>query len=309
MAAPVQPETPTQEQNQQQSQEQNQQQQTEQQAQGSQTQSTTEPSRAERLLGLYEENMRAAHQRASQLQQELDRRDRAAQDAQNNAPPQVPEITASEFWNKPLPHIAQIIRDETRKAVQPLYEFKQQVENQNKYDGLKGRFKNDPRYKDIFPKIENIVDQMIQQSGAEPTEALMNATILSAIGALHTGQLPGVTLDEPRSNGNTQGNQNQMGQQNSQAQDTRVITPPHLRPSAPNIQPQDTKPKLRDLTELEDRLRRENNMTKEEFIQWMDLPAHEVAHAKIGKAPPPDQNQNNQSQVQRIANPNAGQGR
>lgn len=306
MAAPVQPETQTQESQQTQNNtDANNTQQTEAQAQESQTTSTPD-NKAERLLALYEANMREAHQRASRLEEELNRRSRAEEQAQQNQPPQVPEISASEFWNKPLPHIAQIIRDETRRAVQPLYEFKQQVENQSKYDNLKSRFKNDPRYREIFPKIEGIVDQMIQGSGAEPTDALMNATILSAIGALHTGQIPGVTLEAQGSNNNQNGNTQQMGQQTSQAQDARVITPPHLRPSPVVQQPSDNKPKLRDLTELEDRLRRENNMSKEEFLQWLDVPPHEVAHAKIGKQA---QQENPQSQVQRSATPNTGQGR
>jgi hypothetical protein len=305
MAAPVKPETESQQQ--QRTTEENGNQQTETPAQDSQQTQTeqqgeTPQQRSERLLALYEQGMREAHQRASRLQDQLDQQDRTRREAVHNEPPVVPEISASEFWNKPLPHIAQIIRDETRKAVQPLYEFKQQVENQTKYDHVKNRFKADPRYREIFPKIENIVDQMM--NGQDPNDALMNATILSAIGALHTGQLPGVTLEAPANNNNR--GEPPVREQPANQGSERVVTPPHLRPSPMQQQQQDNKPKLRDLTELEDRLRRENGQTKEEFLGWLDLPATEVATSKIGR-PLAQPNQNPDSQV--VRTPNSGQGR
>jgi hypothetical protein len=235
------------------------------------------------------------------LQDQLDQQDRERKQAVIDAPPVVPEITASEFWNKPLPAIAEIIRSETRKAVQPLYEFKQEIENQNKYEKVKLRFKSDPRYRDIFPKIEGIVDQLM--TGQDPSDALMNASILSAVGALHTGQIPGMeTVNGQRETPNSTSvttNPNQAAE--------RVITPAHLKPSPIAQQlSQDNKPKLRDLTELEERLRRENQQTKEEFLGWLDLPATEVATSKLGKVAPAA-TQNPESQI--VRTPNSGQGR
>jgi hypothetical protein len=280
---------------------------TENQAQNSQPTQSTE-SRADRLLGLYEQQMRESHRRASELEQELRRRDDEARQREQNTPPSVPDVNPTEFWNKPLPHIAQIIREETRKAVQPLYEFKTQIENQNKYEMVKNRFKVDPRYRDIFPKIEGIVDQLMLQSGAEPSDNMMNATILSAIGALHTGQIPGVTLDTPTTNAPANLNQpeNNTNAATNQQGNRPVITPAHLRPNpvSQNLGG-DQKPKLRELTELEARIARENSMTKEEYLNWMDEDPTKVAHSKIGKV---TQVQNPDSQVVRGTN-NPGGGR
>lgn len=274
-----------------------------------QTQSSSETpttDRAGRLLELYEQNLREAHQNSQRLQSELDRRDREAAAQAAGAPPNVPDINPSEFWNKPLPHIAQIIREETRKAVQPLYDFKEQIENETRYERLKTKFRNDVRYREIFPKIEGVVDQMVLNSGAEVNDALLNATILSAIGALHTGQLPGIELDVGTGRQPANRNGEPPPRTGESREATRVITPPHLRPNAaPQITGGDAKPKLRDLTELEDRLRRENNQTKEEFLQWLDLPSTEVATSTIGKPPKPDATTNPGSQVVRVAaNPN-----
>ncbi len=56
-----------------------------------------------------------------------------------------------------------------------------------------------------------------------------------------------------------------------------MFTPPHLRPSAPPAPgPGDQPPKLRDLSEQEERLRRENNMTREEFLAALDMAASDV---------------------------------
>jgi hypothetical protein len=64
-----------------------------------------------------------------------------------------------------------------------------------------------------------------------------------------------------------------------------MATPPHLRPSAPAVPGHErpTSPPLRDLTENEARLARERGMTKEAFLSWIDVPADQVVHSKIGR--------------------------
>ncbi len=63
------------------------------------------------------------------------------------------------------------------------------------------------------------------------------------------------------------------------------MIPPYLQPSSP---PQKTKTEgkqYRDLTENEDRLRRERNMSKEDWLEWLEIDATDVIDSKIGLKP------------------------
>jgi len=252
-----------------------------------------------RLLELMEANMRDQAARLRTAEAENTRLRNAGQQSELNPP--IPTETAGDFWQNPAANIQKLIREETQRAVKPLYDFKTQMERQSGYDGLKSRFKNDPRYAEIFPKIEGMVDQMM--TGAEANDQNMQLAVLSAIGSVVTGQVPGVQLTP--ANGQQQQQQTQVTgappSNQPQQQQGRVITPAHLRSTPVTLQPENNAPATRDLTELEARLAKERGLNKEEYLQWLDLPATQVATSTIGK-PKPDANANPQSQVQRATN-------
>jgi len=254
-----------------------------------------------KLLELMEANMRDQAARLRVLDEENRRLRNAGQQAELNPPIQSGQ-PANDFWADPAANIQKLIREETQRAVKPLYDFKTQMERQSGYEGLKTRFKSDPRYAEIFPKIEAMVDHMMQ--GAEANDQNMQLAVLSAIGTVVTGQAPGITLT-PAANGGqpaSASGQPPAGTPpaNNQPPAGRVITPAHLRSTPVSMQPEATTPATRDLTELESRLARERGQTKEEFLQWLDLPATEVATSKIGKPKADPNAANPQSQVQRV---------
>lgn len=259
--------------------------------------STEAPPQPNKLLELMEANMREQAQR-------LREQDRVIQDLQTRRqsedlnPPIQAGQDAEAFWRDPAANIQKLIRDETQRAVKPLYDFKTQMERQSGYDSLKSRFRSDRRYAEMFPKIEGLVDQLM--SSAEPNEQNMQLAVLSAIGTVVTGQAPGVTIG-PSTTATTQPNNGQPP-----TQETRVITPAHLRSSPSQQMPETNAPKLRDLTELEERLRKERSQSKEEYLAWLDLPATEVAGSQLGKMKKDEQNPNPQSQVQRNVNQGSG---
>ena len=270
--------------------------------QGSQTTSTPEtpPEQPNRLLELMEANMREQAQRLRALESENNQLRNVRQTEELNPPIQPGQQDAEAFWRDPAANIQRLIREETQRAVKPLYDFKTQMERQSGYDGLKNRFRADRRYAEMFPKIEALVDQLM--SNADPTEQNMQLAVLSAIGTVVTGQAPGVTIGGPP----TTTTQPTNGQPPQTTQETRVITPAHLRSSPPQPVVENAPPKLRDLTELESRLARERGQSKEEFLQWLDVPATEVATSRIGKPEKPPENPNPQSQVQRNINQGGG---
>jgi hypothetical protein len=230
-----------------------------------------------RALALMEQQLTQAHTDSQRLQERLDSIEAA------KAAGEIPKVGATEFFANPIEHITRIIREETAKAVKPLNEFKDSVEHSNKYEAIKKRFANDPRYKDKFPQIESYVDQMM--AGRDPTNELMNAMILGAIGAMATGQIEGVTVAMPTA-----------PTKEVTKETTTVTMPAHLSPSKQVPAGEPAKAKLRDLDENEERLRRQSGMTREDWLAMQAISPQEVPTTQIGK-PKKEEPVNTQSQV------------
>ncbi len=169
-----------------------------------------------------------------------------------------------------------IIREELQKAIAPLNEFKNRFESDSEYDRIKKGLKANPVFAEHLsnPQFESVVDQLIaegQRTGVQLNENIVIATIKHTIGDVVTGEL---VLDIPKKTGNETGNENKK-------EEERMI-PPYLAPSSPPQKTRGTEKQYRDLTENEDRLRRERGMTKEQYLNWLEVDSNDVIDSKIG---------------------------
>ena len=239
-----------------------------------------------RMLDLYEATLRENHQRITRMERELE--ESRAATAAAAAPPTATQ-TPDEFWKNPAQHIRELIKEETTRAVKPLYDFKDRFEARSAYDTLKDRFRSDPRYKEIFPKIEGAVDQLLSRA-EKIDENIMNTAVLSAAGALALGMIPqpGATAGNQPATPQTPANPNTPAAPTPGApvQRSDLVTPPHLRPSGAAQHTTDEPAGRKvELTELQKRLARENGMTEQQYVDWLELPADKVTTAKIGIEP------------------------
>lgn len=162
-----------------------------------------------------------------------------------------------EFWNNPLP----MLREELKKTVEPLIEFRNEFRANAAYDKIKGEAKADPRFKEFLaqPGVEAQVDQLMSKNPA-PTHEAFGATLMGLRGAMELGIVPKPVVTPPKID----------GEPPKPAVDLNMI-PPHLRPSAPPTpKAGDNAPKSRELTENERRQARENKMTEAEYIEFTD---------------------------------------
>lgn len=218
----------------------------------------------ERRLEMMESLLREQHRTISTLQstieqERLQRQSSVVADEDEDA---------SAFLNKPRSIIRDIVQKEINQAIEPLKQFTSTLKMQSDYDKLKNRYRNDPRFKDVFPKIENAVDNLMQNAPA--TEENMQLAVLAAVGSAHVGMISGVNLSTPPT-----------------PPKPGVFTPAHLKPSGAkgggDGDGSDGGKKLRPLTELEARVARDNNLTHEAFLEWLDVEPSKVTTAKIGK--------------------------
>lgn len=214
-----------------------------------------------RYVGLLEANLREQNRQILELQA---RREQATV----AAPTLTPEEDRQRFYDEPR----KIIQEELQKTIAPLTEFVRQFQGQSQLDQLKNRFKNDPRFSSMWDSnIESAVDEIM--SKAEVNEANVQAAIVHAIGLRAIGQIPGASASTaPAPNGNP-----------VPSTRSNVATPPHVRPSAPLSASTAEKKKLRSLTENERRLARENSMSDEEYLKWLEVPVDQVITTDIGR--------------------------
>lgn len=205
---------------------------------------------------------------ARRLKESEDAAERERQRAATAAQPSKDADLNKRYWDNPT----QVIREIMGDIVKPLNEFKDQFQAVSEYDKMKQEFKNDPKVKDKFLKVEHLIDQMV--AGQKPSKALIQAAFTSVIGSVSLGLIPDIKLDDPTPNPN----QPQGG-----SQPTNMNLPPHLRPSAPGAPRVDpNKKKYRDLTENEETLRKQSNLSKEDFLDLIDLQPHQVVDSRIG---------------------------
>lgn len=196
---------------------------------------------------------------------------------EKNAPPALtPEEEAKEFYKDPK----KVIREVMQETVKPLNEFKDEYQGTNAYTRLKNQFKSDPRFAQYFnrPGFEQMVDQVVsqsQQNGIAISEQFVESVYTHAAGQIAVGT---VQMPDPIADANRQG----TPPQETPPVDNRQI-PPYLAPSAPPMRkPTSDGPKRRQLTENEDRIRRENKMSIEEWWAWMDEDSKNVVDSQIG---------------------------
>lgn len=202
------------------------------------------------------------------------------------APAPAPSIEAQRqaFYENPLEETRKLLKQELAETIAPLASFVREFRGQSETEKLKARFKNNPMFAgSLTPDVEAAVDQII---GALPPDQVneqnMQSAIIHAIGLKTMGQLPASSNGNGNTNVSAQPNQNENVNGN-QPRNQPMVNPPHMRPSAAPTPTNTPKAKLPPLNENEERLRREQGMTHEEYIKWRDMPPEEVAVSQLGR--------------------------
>lgn len=198
-----------------------------------------------------------------------------SQPSQPTPVPVDPEKQKVDFFNKPHDVVREIVQAELRSAIQPLQEFVQGFRAESTYDKLKNAFRNDSRFQPYWDAaVESAVDSVMLSGKVEVNTANMQSAIIQAIGLKNLGMLPGATAPSV----------NQPGTATPvQPNNQNMVNPPHLRPSSPPPPSNNPRQPVRQLTENERRLARENHMTDQEYLDWIEVPPQGVVTSGIGR--------------------------
>lgn len=186
----------------------------------------------------------------------------------NKKPTQTPDEAAKEFYKNPR----KVIQDVMAETVAPLNAFRESFESDSAYAKLKAQYKTDPRFAAYFqrPGFEGVIDSVVEEAtknGADISSMFIESAITHTIGQVAVGS---VQFPDPIAEANRQ-------------QETPAMIPPYLAPSSPPAAHR-TAPKneRRALNENEDRIRREQKMSVEEWWQWMDMDSKDVVGSQVG---------------------------
>src|SRR6266516_6942324 len=198
----------------------------------------------ERLLSVYSGTIRDQN---AQLQ-ELGERVKKVEGKQNAPPAVDPKAANAAFYDRPMEMVTDIVRREVTAAIEPLANFVRTAGARDEYTTIKDELKHDPKVKQVFDTAERHIDDFIRKqaaSGAKVTRDLVIAAVAGVRGAQELGWIEsGNGAPAPVAPAAP-----------SPAPGPSMITPPHLRPSAPPAPgPNDPQPRLRDLNEQEERL-------------------------------------------------------
>lgn len=187
----------------------------------------------------------------------------------NTVPADDPDEGRQQFYADPVG----TIRKEIRETIQPLMDFVSSMKVSGKRDDLLKRFKANPKFADALsdPQIESVVLELTSRVPEENlNDETIQASIIQAYGAQRLGLLP----NSPNNNSTPPTREESVNRQPA---------PAHMRPSPapPNIPNQPNK--RRPLTELEKRLARENRMSDDEYLDWLEESPSTVATSNIGK--------------------------
>ena len=139
--------------------------------------------------------------------------------------------------------MAGIIQQETQKAIAPLLEFRNQFNRANQYGQIKNQVKNmNPTISKFWAQIEPILDQTFSSGNVDVNPNIVAYQAQAIIGSL--------AMQNP-------------GMFSAQAQGVPMISPSGA--PAPSTLP--NTPKLRDLDENEETLRKARGLTQEQFLQ------------------------------------------
>ncbi len=202
-------------------------------------------------------------------------------------PAPAPEPTKEEqnkrFYEDPagfMGEFASKIQKQLTETVAPLQEQYLSFKRDSVVDGFINQAKVDPRIsRNWNPQLEAYVRQQIaQMPPAQVNEqAFINVAVMG-VGLQSMGQIPSP-------NAALNNNPPAPPAPTNLPRNSEVI-PPHLRPTntppAPNAQNGNTR-QYRDLTENEARLAREMRMSKEDYLDMMDINKTQVVSTDIGK--------------------------
>lgn len=190
-------------------------------------------------------------------------------------PALTPEEEKQAYYQDPVTATRNIVNEALERTIAPLTDFVKEFRGQGATQRLVEKFKVDPRFSGMWDsQIEDAVTNFLATLQPEHiNDATVQSAVIQAIGLRAAGLLPGTTAPTPTPTPKTPSNGNPP---------VTPVTPPHMRPSAPpgpNDRP--AAPKLRALTENEERIRRENKQTHEEYLRWLDVPATEVTKVDL----------------------------
>ncbi len=201
-----------------------------------------------------------------------------------NAP--TPDEDAKKFYANPRA----IIREELEKVIAPLNEFRREFQGNDEYNRLLANFKEDPRYAKYLanPKFSGYVEDLVSHSmknGGKLSVDMIDAAVRHGLGSVLAGDLvlvaptptPVIPVDPANPTPPTPGDPPV-----TPVTPVDYVRPPYLEPTpppGPGVTP--TKPVLRDLTESEDRLRRERGQTVESFLAWQSMPEADVVDSRL----------------------------
>lgn len=229
-----------------------------------------------KYIGILEETLRDQNRKIQELNTKLNTTPPAPA-----VPSKTPDEERAEFFRSPVESNRKMIREEVTATIAPLVEFVSRLNTQDQMAQMINRYKFDPRFSGMW---DNDVEAFVRQNtGAIPadklTDDVFGTVVVSAIGMKATGLLTKSTSAPSPS----------APPATPPAPPTAPVmpTPPHMRPSAPPGPSggPNNKPGPRALTEHEERLRRERNMTVEQYLSWLEVPASDVVSSDIGKPP------------------------
>ncbi|MBA2704697.1 MAG: hypothetical protein H0U60_12700 [Blastocatellia bacterium] len=247
------------------------------------TASVTDTENVTRYNALLEDNLRDQNRRIQELQDQL---------ARTTTPPAAPasasrteEEERQDFYNRPVATTRLMIQEELDRTIKPLTDFVQQMRGGTESEKILNRLKGDPRFAPHWDMaVEQAVNGVIARlSPDQINEQTIMSTIIQAIGLKSIGQLapvPGSPVPAPAP----------TPQPSTQPQNGNppVTTPPHMRPSSPPGPNANQPPRRRQLNENEKRLAREKRMSDDTYLDWLEMPASQIAKAPIPGAPKGD---------------------
>jgi hypothetical protein len=221
-------------------------------------------SKLERLLAAQSEALLRLNQRFDESEK---------RNAQAPKAPLAPGQAYKEFADNP----EEKIRNVMREMISPLNDEVNYLKAERMYNSMKAGYKTNPKIAKVWQYIEPEVDRVIM--GGAPGSVnpqAVEAAVVWAMGQVALGNINVPTDAPPPNPGNNGGG---------------AMDPPHMRPSTPN-RPNlelENKPKLRELSENEEVLRRRSGMSKEQWITASELRPDEVINHVFRPTPPKPQ--------------------
>lgn len=220
------------------------------------------------VRNLYNSALQAASQRAAAAEAEAER----LRNAQPAPPQRTPEEERQEFFDNPR----RLIREEMNQIIRPLNEFQQRYTKQEIYNTFLQRAAKLPGFRFINnPLVQQGLANHANQAAQLTEEGLTGAYNMIVGYLFSTGQLSEAAPAPTPAPSNDPPNPNPAPPTNNPP----VQPPPNPRPSAP-LPPVNThKTKRRELNEHEKQLARFNNMSEDEYLDFLEMDARDVARS------------------------------